>query len=169
MWFSRVVIAVVMGVSGSGKSTVGHLLAERLGCDFAEGDDFHPPANVVKMAGGTPLDHDDRWPWLESIAAWIDVHVDDGRDGVVTCSSLKKSYRDVLRRDAVTFVYLRGSHALLAERMAGRTGHFMPASLLDSQLATLEEPSADGRAITIDIGPAPEVLVEEIVGQLPAR
>jgi gluconokinase len=144
-----------MGVSGCGKSTVAGLLAAHLGCDLAEGDDLHPPANVAKMRSGVALTDADRLPWLERIAAWIAEHVESGRDGVVTCSALKRSYRDQLRGDngKVVFVYLRGTKELIAQRLAVRHGHYMPAALLDSQFADLEPPAADEPAITVDIGP----------------
>jgi carbohydrate kinase (thermoresistant glucokinase family) len=155
-----------MGVSGSGKSTIARALADRLGWDFAEGDSLHPAANVAKMAAGTPLTDDDRWPWLDRIAAWIADERTAGRSGVITCSALRRRYRDVLRGAGVRFVYLRGSRALLAERMERRVGHFMPTSLLDSQLETLEEPSPDEDALSVDVGGTPEQAVEEIVTRL---
>lgn len=144
-------VYVVMGVSGSGKSTVAASLAERLGWDVAEGDDFHPETNVVKMAAGQPLTDADRWPWLASLATWIDAHVGAGRGGVVSCSALKRAYRDRLRGEHVTFVYLRGDRATIAERLAGREDHFMPATLLESQFATLEPPTRDEQFIDVDI------------------
>ncbi len=161
-------VLVVMGVSASGKTTVGVLLAKRLGWQFLEGDDLHPPANVAKMHSGTPLTDEDRWPWLRAIAA----HIDDWRarrlSGVVTCSALKRIYRDIIvgDRSDVRIVYLKGEHELLARRASARHGHFMPASLLDSQLATLEQPGPDENPITVHIGPSPEALVEEIVRRL---
>ena len=161
-------IAIVMGVSASGKTTVGVLLAKRLGWQFLEGDDLHPPANVAKMHGGHPLTDEDRWPWLRAIAAHIDDWRAQGISGVVTCSALKRAYRDIIvgdRRD-VRIVYLQGERDLLAQRAAARHGHFMPASLLDSQLATLEEPVADENPVTVHIGPSPEALVEEIIRRL---
>src|SRR5919107_184607 len=131
---------VVMGVSGSGKSTVAEGLVERLGWEFAEGDDFHPPANVEKMRSGIPLDDDDRWPWLRTLAAWIGEHEQAGRSVVVTCSALKRSYRDLLRdgHPSVWFAHVTVDPDLLRERIEKRTGHYMPSSLLDSQLDTLE-------------------------------
>jgi carbohydrate kinase (thermoresistant glucokinase family) len=155
-----------MGVSGCGKSTVAALLAGRLGWPFEEGDDMHPDANVAKMHAGHPLTDDDRWPWLKQIGAWIDEQIAAGRSALVTCSALKRSYRDLLRRDEVTFVYLRGDHALIARRLAARHGHFMPSDLLDSQFADLEEPTADEQAITIDIGRSPAELADEIATAL---
>jgi gluconokinase len=145
------VVLVVMGVSGSGKSTVAGVLAGRLGWDFEEGDDLHPPENVAKMAAGHPLTDQDRQPWLARVAAWIREHTDAGRPGLITCSALKRAYRDLLRGEHVVFVYLAGTREEIARRLAARHGHFMPAALLDSQFATLEEPGADERAITVDI------------------
>lgn len=143
---------VVMGVSGCGKSSVGAGIAERLGVPFVEGDALHPPENVAKMAAGTALVDADRWPWLRAIAARI--AAEPGPMIVVSCSSLRRSYRDLLRAEAgrpVAFVYLRGSEALLADRMAARTGHFMPPALLASQLATLEDPQGEPGVLTLDI------------------
>jgi gluconokinase len=159
-------VLVIMGVAGSGKSTVAGLLAGRLGWDLAEGDDLHPPANVAKMAAGHPLDDADRWPWLARIAAWITEHTDAGRPGIITCSALKRSYRDVLRGEHVVFVYLAGSHDQIATRLTARHGHFMPAGMLDSQIATLEPPDADENAITVDLGESPYEESEEIVRRL---
>src|SRR5919112_431015 len=131
---------VVMGGWGAGESTVAAGLVERLGWEFAEGDEFHPAANVEKMRSGTPLDDDDRWPWLRTLAAWIGEHEQAGTSVVVTCSALKRSYRDLLREGhpSVWFAHVTADAALLQERLTSRTGHYMPASLLDSQLATLE-------------------------------
>lgn len=159
-------VLVVMGVSGCGKSTVGAMLAGRLGWDFGEGDDLHPPENVAKMAAGHPLTDEDRRPWLERVAAWIGEHTAAGRNGIITCSALKRSYRDILRGDAVVFVYLAGSEEVIAARLASRHGHYMPLSLLHSQLATLEPPGPDEKAIRIDIGPPPAVQAEEIMDKL---
>jgi carbohydrate kinase (thermoresistant glucokinase family) len=155
-----------MGVAGSGKSTVGGLVAGRLGWDIGEGDDLHPAENVAKMASGHPLTDDDRWPWLARVAAWIDQHIAAGRPGVITCSALKHSYRDVLRRPAVTFVWLDGPRELLAARLASRHGHFMPPTLLDSQFATLEPPREDERVLRISIEEPPSVQADEIVEKL---
>ena len=154
-----------MGVSGSGKTTVAKALAEQLGWRFQEGDALHPPENVAKMAAGTPLSDADRWPWLTAIAAVIDGWRAAGVSGIVTCSALKRAYRQVLVGDRadVRLVYLAGSKALIAGRMAARTGHFMPAALLDSQLATLEPPGAEEHPIVMDIGPEPAVIVAELV------
>lgn len=153
---------VVMGVSGTGKSTVGAALARVLGLPFVEGDDLHPEANVAKMAAGIPLTDADRAPWLDRVAAELD------RPVVVTCSALKRAYRDRLRAAApgVVFVFLHGSRELLAERMAGRVGHFMPTALLDSQLATLEEPTPDEHAIPADVALTPDEIVAAVVARL---
>jgi carbohydrate kinase (thermoresistant glucokinase family) len=161
-------IAIVMGVSGSGKTTVAAMLAGALGVAFLEGDDLHPRSNVEKMRSGTPLTDADRWPWLRVIAARIDQWRAEGKAGVVTCSALKRSYRDVLigARPEVSLVYLRGSRKLIHERMAARHEHFMPVGLLDSQFATLEEPGPDERPIVVDVGGTPEQIVAEILRQL---
>ena len=162
---------VVMGVAGSGKTTVAGLLARRLGLELAEADDFHPAANVAKMHAGIPLTDTDRAPWLLAIRDWLDEHSGGGRHAVVTCSALKRAYRDVLRtaHSPVRFVHLDGPRALLEDRISARQGHFMPASMLDSQLDTLEplEPDEDG--FTVGIGPAPEAITDEIVARLGLR
>jgi 6-phosphogluconate dehydrogenase/gluconokinase len=154
---------VVMGVSGSGKSTVGIPLADKLGFDFAEGDQFHPKANVDKMAAGRPLDDDDRWPWLQALAEWTRQRDADGASTVITCSALKRMYRDVLREGGggTRFVHLVGDPAMMSDRMHARQ-HFMPPTLLTSQLDTLEPLDEDERGIVVDIA-AP---VEEIVADL---
>lgn len=164
-------IVVVMGVSGSGKTTVAAMLAGALHCQFLEGDELHPPSNVAKMHGGTPLTDADRWPWLRKIASEIDGWRSRGESGVVTCSALKRTYRDILIGDRpdVTLVYLRGSRELIQQRMAARHEHFMPVALLDSQFATLEEPGPDERPVVVDIGGRPAEIVAEIVRQLEAR
>jgi gluconokinase len=145
--------AVVMGVSGSGKTTIGEALAARLAWDFVDGDDLHPPANVAKMHAGQPLDDDDRAPWLDAIAARIDAWRAQGISGIVTCSALKRRYRERIigDRDWVRLIYLDGSRELIAERLATRRGHFMPASLLDSQFDTLEPPGPDENPIVAPI------------------
>jgi gluconokinase len=161
---------VVMGVSGSGKSLIGAALARALGTDFVEGDDYHSAENVQRMASGIPLTDDDRGQWLRSLAARLREAKDAGTGLVMTCSALKRSYRDVLRADAgeLRLVFLRGPRALLAERIAGRRGHFMPPSLLESQLATLEEPSPDEHAWVCDIKESPEDLVAALVARASA-
>ncbi|MGO2660539.1 gluconokinase [Mycetocola reblochoni] len=148
-------VLIVMGVSGSGKSTLASGLSTTLGWDFLEGDEVHPAANVAKMAAGTPLTDEDRWPWLRSIRRWIDEHQAAGTPGVVTCSSLKRSYRDVLAANGVVFVHPTGDERIIATRMAARTGHYMPASLLASQLATLEPLQPDENAIAVDVSLSP--------------
>jgi gluconokinase len=157
---------VVMGVSGSGKSVIGATLARKLDIEFVEGDDLHPPDNVKRMVAGIPLTDDDRRGWLTAIAARLREAKRAGVGLVVSCSALKRSYRDLLRSVGaadVRFVHLAGSRALLAERMANRRGHFMPPSLLESQLAILEEPSPDEHAWVCDIREAPDVIVADLV------
>lgn len=148
---------VVMGVAGSGKTTVAHILGERLGWVVAEADEFHPASNVAKMAAGHPLTDEDRWPWLAAIAAWIGEQDAAGRSSVVTCSALKRSYRDVLAAapGRVRFLHLAGSPELIGDRMTHRTGHFMPTTLLPSQFATLEplEPDEDGVTVPVSVSP----------------
>jgi len=158
------IVLVVMGVSGCGKSTVAALMAGELHWPFEEGDSLHPQANVDKMAAGHPLDDDDRWPWLEKVAEWVEECLDAGRSGIITCSALKRSYRDLINRrgSGIQFVYLAGSKELIASRLATRQGHFMPTSLLDSQFATLEEPTADEPSIQVEVGPSVEFIVNEI-------
>src|SRR5580693_4363743 len=168
---ARPLIVVVMGVSGSGKSTVAALLAGALGCHFQEGDDLHPRENVEKMRSGTPLTDADRLPWLRKIAAEIDGWRARGECGVLTCSALKRSYRDIIigdRRDVV-LVYLKGSRELIHQRMVARHGHFMPVALLDSQFATLEEPSLDEHPIVEDVEGKPADIAHKIVCQLEDR
>jgi carbohydrate kinase (thermoresistant glucokinase family) len=165
------VIVVVMGVSGSGKSTVAALLAAALGCQFQEGDDLHPPANVEKMRSGTPLTDADRTPWLRKIAEEIDGWRARGECGVVTCSALKRSYRDIIigNRHHVALVYMKGSRDLIHQRMVARHEHFMPVALLDSQFATLEEPTPDEHPIIADVSDKPADIAHEIVRQLEDR
>ena len=161
-------VIVVMGVSGSGKSTVASMLAHRLRWTYEDGDWFHPEANVEKMHHGEPLTDEDRWPWLRAIAAWIDNTRKAGTHGVVACSALKRAYRDILvgaRRD-VRLVFLKGDRELIGRRIAARDDHFMPAALLDSQFAALEEPAADERPIVVSIAPHPREIVDDIVNAL---
>ncbi|WP_369046248.1 gluconokinase [Sinomonas sp. P10A9] len=157
---SRTLHVIAMGVSGSGKSTVGALLAEELGGEFVDGDDLHPAANVAKMAAGTPLDDDDRAPWLREIGARMAAATGTM---VIGCSALKRSYRDLIRSAApdTVFVHMRGSRELLAERMAARPEHFMPLSLLDSQLGTLEELEPDEHGVAFDVAEPPAQIVRE--------
>ncbi|MDQ1623036.1 MAG: gluconokinase [Actinomycetota bacterium] len=159
-------VLVIMGVSGSGKSTVAGLLADRLGWDFAEGDDLHPASNVAKMQAGQPLSDEDRWPWLESIADWIRAHTAAGTPGVVTCSALKKRYRDVLRGEGVVFVFLEGSRDRISGRLASRNGHFMPAALLDSQFEALEAPTEDENFIALSVSATPAEEAQEVLDRL---
>ncbi|MFF3502768.1 gluconokinase [Streptomyces sp. NPDC003247] len=149
-------VVAVMGVAGTGKTTIGPLLAARLGVPYAEGDDFHPQANIAKMSAGTPLDDDDRWPWLDAIGTWA--HGRAGLGGVVSCSALKRSYRDRLRAVApdLVFVHLAGDRALIEDRMAQRQGHFMPTALLDSQFATLQPLQEDEAGVVVDVTGSPE-------------
>jgi carbohydrate kinase (thermoresistant glucokinase family) len=164
-------IVVVMGVSGSGKSTVAALLAGALGCQFQEGDDLHPRENVEKMRSGVPLADADRLPWLRKIAEEIDGWRARGECGVLTCSALKRSYRDIIiddRRDLV-LVYLKGSRDLIHQRLIARHEHFMPVALLESQLSTLEEPTPDEHPIAIDVGGQPAEIAQEIVRRLEDR
>jgi gluconokinase len=163
-------ILIAMGVSGAGKSLIGEMLAERLHCTFTDGDAFHSAANKEKMHQGIPLTDDDRWPWLETIRAAIEEKQRAGETAVFTCSSLKRSYRDVLRagdRD-VCFVYLHGTMDVLKERLGSRTGHFFDPSLLQSQLDTLEEPGED-EAITESIELTPEQIVDNVIEKLKTR
>jgi gluconokinase len=158
---------VVMGVSGSGKSTVGAALAQRLGVPFADADDFHPPANIAKMKAGIPLDDDDRYPWLEAIGGWLADHC--GTGGVMSCSALKRKYRDQLRRHCpqTEMVHLSGSLEVIAARQASRPGHFMPASLMASQFATLQPLEPDERGVTLDVSHDIDSIVESYLGQAP--
>jgi gluconokinase len=153
---------VVMGVSGSGKSTVGAALAQRLRVPFADGDDFHPPANVAKMTAGEPLDDQDRFPWLEAIGEWL---ADNKDGGVMSCSALKRNYRDQLRGHCpdVEFLHLSGSPEVIGKRQASRPGHFMPTSLLQSQFATLEPLDPDEHGITIDVDQNIDSIVDNYV------
>jgi carbohydrate kinase (thermoresistant glucokinase family) len=164
-------IVVVMGVSGSGKTTVAAMLAGRLNVQFLEGDDLHPPANVAKMRSGTPLTDEDRWPWLQAIARRIDDWRARGEAGVVTCSALKRAYRAVIvgDRPEVALVYLKGSRELIHQRLAQRHEHFMPVALLDSQFKTLEEPGPDEQPIVVDVAQPPAAIVATIVRELKER
>ena len=159
---------VVMGVAGSGKTSVGTALARRLNWPFVEGDAFHPDANRRKMAGGAPLTDEDRRPWLDAVAAEMRRLDEAGASAVVACSALKRSYRDRLREGAreVAFVHLTGARELLEVRIRARKGHFMPPDLLDSQLATLEPPGADEKAVTVDVAPPVAAVVDEILRRL---
>jgi gluconokinase len=161
-------VVVVMGVSSSGKTTVGALLAGRLHWEFEDADWLHPPANIDKMQAGIPLTDEDRWPWLEAVARSIDLTVAQGLHTVLACSALKKRYRDILldTRPGVQLVYLKGSEALIARRMALRHGHFMPRGLLHSQFETLEEPGADENAIVVSVEPRPHQIVADIIAKL---
>jgi carbohydrate kinase (thermoresistant glucokinase family) len=163
-----VTIAIVMGVSGSGKTTVARALARQEGWILLEGDSFHPPANIAKMKAGTPLTDEDRWPWLRAIAAREDELLAAGQSAVVACSALKRAYRDILTggRPNTVLIYLRGSHDLIVERMKARENHFMPSALLDSQFATLEEPGADEHPIVVDVGGPADAVVQDAIRQL---
>ncbi len=157
-------LIVVMGVAGSGKTTIASGLAEHLGVPFVEGDSLHPIANVKKMSAGVPLTDEDRWPWLEAIGARMEVERDTGHGVVVSCSALKHVYRDCLRKQVhgkVHFILLDGSRELIGDRMKERKGHFMPPALLDSQFATLEKPTADEDAVILDISHTVPVLLAE--------
>jgi gluconokinase len=153
---------VVMGVSGSGKSTVGAALAQRLRVPFADADDFHPPANIAKMTAGHPLDDDDRLPWLESIGEWLAAH---GDGGVMSCSALKRKYRDQLRRHCsdIEFLHLEGTLDTIGRRQASRPGHFMPAALLASQFETLEPLEADEHGVAIDVDQSIDSIIESYI------
>ncbi|HEY4688526.1 MAG TPA: gluconokinase [Anaerolineae bacterium] len=163
-------IIIVMGVSGSGKTTVGRLLAQRLGWPFYDGDDFHPAANIAKMRSGIPLTDEDRANWLTTLADLLRSLIADGRSAVLACSALRRAYRDQLRvaSTAVQFVYLKGSYDLIVERMSSRSTHYMKPNMLASQFAALEEPRGD--ALTVDITLPPEEIVDQVVralGRLP--
>ena len=151
-----------MGVSGSGKSTVGAALAQRLRVPYADADDLHPPANIAKMSAGHALDDDDRYPWLETVGAWL---ADHPYGGVMSCSALKRKYRDQLRRHAphLRFLLLEGTIEVIARRQASRPGHFMPASLLASQFATLEHLAPDEHGVTVDVDQSVDAIVEQYV------
>ena len=159
---------VFMGVSGSGKTTVAKIVARRLNWQFQEGDALHPPSNIEKMRAGQPLTDADRRRWLAAVAAWIEVRLDSGESGLITCSVLKRSYREVISRrgSGVLFVFLTGARLIITPRLAARQAHFMPSSLLDSQFADLEEPALDEPHIRVDIRPAPRVIAQRILRQL---
>ncbi|HME74690.1 MAG TPA: gluconokinase [Mycobacterium sp.] len=156
---------VVMGVSGSGKSTVGAALASRLGVPFADADAFHPAANIAKMAAGTPLTDDDRYPWLDAVGQWL---ADHEGGGVMSCSALKRTYRDRLRSHCprIEFLHLTGSPELIARRQAGRPGHFMPSTLLQSQFDTLEPLAPDEHGLALDVGSSADSIVDRFVTYL---
>lgn len=164
-------VLVVMGVSGSGKTTVANELSRQLGWEFEDGDWFHPAANVEKMHSGVALTDEDRWPWLRAIARWIDEARAAGRHGIVACSALKRRYRDILVGDRadVRLIYLKGDASLIARRIATRHEHFMPTRLLASQFEALEEPGADEHPITVSIAPSPREIVAQIIAALGLR
>jgi carbohydrate kinase (thermoresistant glucokinase family) len=168
---AKPVIAVVMGISGSGKTTVSILLAKALDCKLQEGDDLHPHTNIEKMHKGIPLTDADRLPWLQKIAQEIKSWRERGESGVLSCSALKRSYRDIILGGLpdVTLIYLKGSYDLIHQRMAARHGHFMPLGLLDSQFASLEEPTPDEHPVTVDVAGTPAEIVAKIVRQLKER
>ncbi|HWE16633.1 MAG TPA: gluconokinase [Hyphomicrobiaceae bacterium] len=161
-------VIVLMGVSGCGKSTVGAELSRRLGWPFRDADSFHPPANIAKMSRGTPLTDADRAPWLDAIAQWIDDRLARGAPGIVSCSALKRAYRQriVGARDRVALVYLKGDIGLIAARLTKRTSHFMPAALLASQFDALEEPQRDERPVIVSIEETPAGLAAAIIAEL---
>jgi carbohydrate kinase (thermoresistant glucokinase family) len=161
-------VLVVMGVSGSGKSTIAAMLAQRLHWVYEDGDWFHPKSNIEKMHHGEPLNDEDRWPWLHAIADWIDATRRAHGHGIVACSALKRSYRDILigGRPDVRIIFLKGDRDLIARRVAARADHFMPPALLDSQFRALQEPGADERPIVVSVVPHPREIVDNIATQL---
>jgi gluconokinase len=156
-------VFVLMGVSGSGKTTIGELLARRLGWPYADADSFHSAENVAKMASGHPLSDDDRRPWLQAIRTWIDDHLSKDQPGVTSCSALKRSYRDLLRGPGVSIVYLRGTRAEIESRVAARKGHYFKLDMVESQFAALEEPGPDEDVITVSISKTPDEVVASIL------
>jgi carbohydrate kinase (thermoresistant glucokinase family) len=167
------IVIVLMGVSGSGKSTIGKLLAERMGCSYFDADSFHSPEAIAKMQGGVPLDDRDRMPWLGRIAQKIEALIADDESAVIGCSALKRAYRGILfdgiPRDRIALVYLKGSFDLIRGRLAARHGHFMPPELLQSQFDQLEEPRQDEAPIKVDIAPAPDAIVAAILREIAQR
>ncbi len=164
----KIAAVIIMGVSGSGKTTIGEALADKLGFAFEDGDTYHPASNVAKMHSGIPLTDEDRWPWLQAIAQAIDCKAEANTPVVIACSALKRAYREILvhDREDVRIVYLKGSHELITKRLALRTDHFMPTALLDSQFATIEEPLPKERVITVDIDASVDEILTQIVHQL---
>jgi gluconokinase len=157
-----------MGVSGSGKTTVGEGIANAMRWEYAEGDSFHPQANVAKMTSGTALSDEDRWPWLRAIGDWLGEHESSGHSAVVTCSALRRAYRDLLRdgRPDVRFCHVHADAALIKQRLAQRSGHYMPPSLLPSQLATLEPLQADEPGVVVSVGDTPQDIVQRALRAL---
>ena len=167
----RPTLLLLMGVSGVGKTTTGQRLAKRLGWTFRDADEFHPPENIAKMKSGEPLTDDDRWPWLDAIGTWMDQKRTHGGRAIVTCSALRRIYRERLLggRPDVRLVFLKGSKALIADRLSRRSGHFMPPALLDSQFKALEEPRRDERAIVVDVSMPPSQVVANIARYVEPR
>lgn len=158
-------VLLLMGVSGCGKTTTGRNLSKMLAWPYRDADEFHPPANVAKMRAGIALTDDDRWPWLDAIGGWIDERCRDQAPAIVSCSALKRVYRERLLdgRECVRLIYLQGRRELIAERLRGRKGHFMPAALLDSQFAALEEPGASEAALIVPVALSPKKVVQRII------
>jgi gluconokinase len=163
-------LVILMGVSGCGKSTIGAGLSQALGWPFRDADSFHPPANIDKMSRGVPLEDADRWPWLTAIAQWIDMQRTAGAPGIVSCSALRRAYRQHIigARPGVRLVYLKGDMPLIAGRLAERKGHFMPPALLQSQFDALEEPLEIERPLVVDISLPPQDVVAAVIAQLAA-